>query len=157
MEELRDKTVKLLNKLMQLNYDAQRTYTDADRVLDDSEMLSAYFKQQAALHKKYVEELRSELQENYIRPDQVSSFFDDTFDSLSMDLVTIVSGDDERVILKKCLQTVSNSFDEYQELVDTEGLPEDLCDTLVEQFKTLQQSAASLKEKIAAIDQGTEA
>ena len=143
--------VKSLNKLMQLHYDAEKTFLAADRNLKPDGYLDVHLKDQAQMHGRYLQELRHELEERFIKPEEVADFFEDAFDNMSMKLTAITTSDDERILLKKCQQSQMNMLDDYDRALNIETLPTELCENLEQQFMHVKQSIAGTERMIEAL------
>lgn len=146
---LDDLIIDKLKKLRQLHYDARRTYRDAIDVLPgEKEKLHRTLEQFAETHGAFLEELKKEMIDRYIAPERISNFFNDSLNSMSMRLITILSTDDRRVVLKKCEQVEIAMLDDYKAVLEIEELPEKTRSMLKAQHRTVQEILSALEEEV---------
>lgn len=136
---------------MRGNEASARMYEEAAASPRLSAQLLAYFQQQAQRHRAYREASRQAVQQYQLeRQGQASA---DTV----LPSGAIAADDDECTILRKCATSISELLPLYQDAVQQKTLPLELRNSLDKEFQMCQQALASLKEKMAAIKQSTEA
>ncbi len=150
-EKLSQPVIQSINKLMQLNYTAEKTFDSVDRNLHPEGFLDTHLKKQAKMHHDYQKELRDLLEKHYLKPAEVADFFSDVFDSMAMKLTAMLTTDDKRVLLKKCQQTQMNMLDDYDKAVQLPELPEEVCKLLENEFMCIKQSIAETKKLLESL------
>lgn len=141
--------VEWMHQLIRANEASALLYESAATNGHLSDQLTAYFQQQAQRHRTYREASRQALRQYQLGEESAAVA---TGSSLAID-----AGDDECAILKKCAASITGLLPIYQEAVHQETLPIELRNALDKEFQMCQQALGSLKEKMAAIKQSTEA
>ena len=125
-----------LNELMEKNYDAEKSFKSVIDDIEDSK-LKEFFSHQAEHHYENNQELRSAIRSLGERPSERSSVEGDVMRTW-MNLKTSFSGNKEKTILKGLREGEEEALEEYQEVLEVEGLPDSVKILVLKQQETIQ-------------------
>lgn len=138
-----EKIAGRLNDLLEKNYDTEKSYRYAAENVQDPQ-LKSYFNERAQERYDFGHDLKSEIRNFGVTPEQGSSIEGDVQRSW-MNLKTTFSGNKEEAVLKETIRGEKAAVDEYNEVIKSEEIPPSTQNTLMKQRNAITAALNKVK------------
>lgn len=139
--------------VIERNIDACKGYEKAAEKVENHRLADA-FRQQAAQRKNFALELESTA--HVLGSDAVSKIEEGTFEAnlhrTWMDVKSVFSSDNEEAMVEECIRGEKESLDEYNELIKSGALSNELSSVVQKQRSTIQETIHNLQRIEEQID-----
>ncbi|MCM4158916.1 PA2169 family four-helix-bundle protein [Antarcticibacterium flavum] len=135
-EESHDRLVQNLQQLLVKNYDADKGIRKALKEVK-SQKLKDYFKKEALRHHRYATELDRIIHSLNATPLEEGSAVG-RFHRIWMDIMLVVSGNDDKTILSETKRGQKATIQEYEEKLKTGKFPPKIAEVLKRQLEELK-------------------
>lgn len=145
-----EETVELLNDLLTKAYDAEQGYEQAAKRADEASRLRDFCLTQSSLRLSFGHEIKSLIKQYGGEPDKGASIAGKTHQAW-IAIKDAVSSDDEEAILEECIRGEEAALEEYNEKLQTEGIPADVATAMMNQRNSVADAlqAARIAETVA--------
>ena len=138
-----DETVKVLNQLLEKNYDAEKGYRKAIKDAD-SPKLKTYFTRQAAHRAQHANELDKAIRDLNATPVENGSSTG-SIHRAWIDIKTAFTGNDDEAVLEECIRGDKAAVEEYQEVLDNETYLHEAKSIVRSQLQSIQNTLSTIK------------
>lgn len=135
-EETHDRLVQNLQQLLVKNYDADKGIRKALKEIKSKE-LKDYFKKEALRHQRFATELDRLIHSLNATPMEEGSAVG-RFHRIWMDIMLVVSDNDDKTILSETRRGQKATIQEYEEKLKTEKFPANIKEVLERQLEELK-------------------
>ncbi|TXD81642.1 PA2169 family four-helix-bundle protein [Subsaximicrobium wynnwilliamsii] len=139
-EEAREKshkeTVKVLQKILEKNYDAEKGYTKAMKGAT-TPTLKAFLKQQAAQRSRFANTIDNRLRQLNEKPKEGGSTAG-TMHRAWIDIKSSLTGNDDEAVLKEVIRGEKASVEEYQDVLKKHKFVPEITQELQTQLEDIQ-------------------
>jgi uncharacterized protein (TIGR02284 family) len=142
-EKIHDTLVNNLQNLLEKNYDAEKGFKKA---MEDSKnsRLSNYFKHQAALRGRFVNELDLEIRNLNETPKTSGSVTGDLHRTW-IDIKTAFTGKDDEAVLEECIRGEKASVEEYEDRLKENNFPPQVSSVLNNQLTEIKSTLSKVR------------
>ncbi len=135
-EESHDRLVQNLQQLLVKNYDADKGIRKALKEVK-TKQVKDYFKKEALRHQRFATELDRIIHSLNATPLEEGSAVG-RFHRIWMDIMLVVSGNDDKTILSETKRGQKATIQEYEEKLKTEKFPPRIAEVLKRQLEELK-------------------
>lgn len=135
-EESHDRLVQNLQQLLVKNYDADKGIRKALKEVK-TKQFKDYFKKEALRHQRFATELDRIIHSLNATPLEEGSAVG-RFHRIWMDIMLVVSGNDDKTILSETKRGQKATIQEYEEKLKTEKFPPRIAEVLKRQLEELK-------------------
>lgn len=140
------KNIEELNELLEKNYDAIRGYEEAMEDCD-SKYLCDFFEDQLVERQNFSNHLRSIIEKNGGRP-HLSGSASGTTHRGWMNFKTLVSSNDDKVLIEECIRGEREAIKEYETILQKNKYDDfGLTGIIADHLESIKSTMNSLKEK----------
>lgn len=143
-------SAKMLNELLEKNYDTEKVYKTAAGDVKN-ERLKSFFKEKAMQRYDFGHELKTEIKSFGESPDKGSSVTGDTHRAW-MNLKTAFSSDNEEAVLEETIRAEKAAVEDYNKMIKADGFPPTTANLLIKQRNAIERSLTEVKELERAFD-----
>lgn len=137
-EESHDRLVQNLQQLLVKNYDADKGIRKALKEVKSKE-LKEHFKKEALRHQRFATELDRIIHSLNATPLEEGSAVG-RFHRIWMDIMLVVSGNDDKTILAETKRGQKATIEEYEDKLKTQKFPSRIAEVLKRQLNELNEN-----------------
>ncbi|MFD1094820.1 ferritin-like domain-containing protein [Salegentibacter chungangensis] len=138
-----EKVSKMLNELLEKNYDAEKGYKFAAENVESSELRS-FFEERASERYDFGHELKEEIRNFGEAPEKGTSLKGDAHRTW-MNLKASVSGNKEEAVLEEAVRGEKAAVEEYEEVLKDTDIPPSTANILLKQKNAIVASLNKVK------------
>ena len=136
--EFKKEIAETLNDLLQKNIDAVEGYEKAYEEADDV-MVKSFFQRRIQVRKQFVQDLREQILAYGQIPEDDASF-KSTMHRAWMDIKTLFTSNDSKVILEECIRGDEAALESYKEIVTRTDLPPTITEIITRHYQEIQSA-----------------
>lgn len=149
--ETNKQAIKILNDLLEKNYDAIRGYFEAAEHVR-SALLASFLEENAEIRQGYAEELIDDIYTLNGEPIESTSLTSNLHRAW-VNLKTAITDDKEEAVLEECIRGEKAALEDYEKALMSESLPTTTLELLEEQRGQIAATLDELRSMEEAVDE----